>query len=176
MDSRDTIRKIKSGDHDIFALIIDTYSSYLATVINNVYKLNVQDTEDIIAETMISVWKNAKKLKEDSNFKSYLAAITRNKTVDFVRKRRADMVELDITLLVSADIETDYLHRELINFLNQKINEAKEPDRTILLLKYHHGLKSKEIADKLNLSQNVVDIRLSRQRMKLKKIVLGMEV
>jgi RNA polymerase sigma factor (sigma-70 family) len=86
------------------------------------------------------------------------------------------MVELDITLLVDSDIETDYLHKELINFLTQKIKESKEPDRTILILKYQHGLKNKEIADKLNLTQNVVDIRLSRQRTKFKKMLLEMEV
>ena len=177
-NSRETVIKIKHGDEDVYSQIIDEYSNYLAIVISNVYSLNTQDTEDIIAETMLSVWRNAKKLKEDMNFKSYLATIARNKTIDFVRKKRVGMIELDITLLVDSgtDIETDFLHRELIGFLNQKIKETKEPDRTILILKYHHGLKSKEIADKLNLTQNIVDIKLSRQRSKLKKTLLGMEV
>ena len=100
MDSRETILRIKRGDEEIFAQIIDEYSNYLATVINNVYTLNVQDTEDIIADTMISVWKSTKKLNENLNFKSFLATIARNKTIDFVRKKRMNMVELDITLLV----------------------------------------------------------------------------
>ena len=176
MDSKDTIQKIKRGDEEIFALIIDEYSNYLATVINNVYSLNIHDTEDIIAETLLSVWKSAKRLKEDLNFKSYLATIARNKTIDYVRKKRVSMVELDITLLVDSDIESDFLHKELVNFLNQKINEIKEPDRTILVLKYYHGLKSKEIANRLNMNKNVIDIKLSRQRSKLKKMLLGMEV
>ena len=176
MNNREIIIKIKHGDESIYATLIDEYSNYLTTVINNVYLLNVQDKEDIIAETMISVWKNAKRLKEDLNFKSYLATIARNKTIDFVRKKRLHMVELNVSLLAITDIETDYIHKELINFLNQKINETKEPDRSILILKYHHGLQNKEIAYKLNMNQNVVDVRLSRQRSKLKKILIGMEV
>ena len=176
MDSREMILKIKRGDEDVFSQIIDDYSGYLATVINNVYALNIQDTEDIIAETILSVWKSAKRLKEGLNFKSYLATIARNKTIDFVRKKRLNMVELDITLLVDSDIEADFLHKELVDFLNQKISETKEPDRTILILKYQHGLKNKEIADKLNMKQNAVDVKLLRQRTKFKKMLLEMEV
>jgi len=172
----ETIKKIKQGDEDVFAGIIDEYTNYLAAVINNVHTLNAQDTEDIIADTVLAVWKNSKKLREDLNFKSYLAKIARNKTIDFIRKRRVTMVELDVTILSDSDVESDFLCKEFVDSINRKIKETKEPDRTILILKYHHGLKNKEIANKLDLSQNVVDIRLSRQRSKLKKLIMGMEV
>jgi RNA polymerase sigma-70 factor (ECF subfamily) len=176
LDSRELILRIKRGDDDVFADIIDTYASYLAKVINSVYELNTQDTEDIIAETMFSVWKNGKKLKEDMNFKSYMAKIARNKTIDHIRKRRHDLIELDINLSDGSDIESDLLRKELVTLLNEKIEETQEPDKSILEMKYYHGLKSKEIADKLNLNQNTVDIRLFRQREKLKNMFLKMEV
>lgn len=176
MDGREIILKIKSGNTDIFSDVIEEYSSYLAKVINNVYSLNTQDTEDIISETLFSLWKNSKKLKEDLNFKSYLATIARNKTIDFVRKKWQDTIELDINLSDGSDIENDILIKEVIDFINQKIDETKEPDRSILLLKYHYGMKSKEIADKLALNQNIVDIKLCRQRSKFKRMLLRMEV
>ena len=176
MDGREIILKIKSGNTDIFSDIIEEYSGYLAKVINNTYRLNTQDTEDIISETLFSLWKSSKKLKEDLNFKSYLATIARNKTIDFVRKRRQDIIELDINLSDGYDIENDILIKEMVDFINQKMEETKEPDRSILCLKYHYGLKSKEIADKLSLNQNIVDIRLCRQRSKFKKMLLRMEV
>jgi len=176
MTNSETILKIKSGDNSVFAEIIDQYSAYLSKVITNVYSLNVQDVEDIIAETMISVWKNSKKLDSDLNFKSYIATIARNKTIDHIRKMRVNMVELDMNFSDNTNIENDFLRKELADLLNRKIAETKEPDRSILLLKYQHGLKSKEIADKLNLNANIVDIKLSRQRSKLKKMLLKMEV
>jgi len=176
MDGREIILKIKNNENEIFSDIIDDYSNYLATVIRNVYSVNIQDIEDIIAETLLTVWKNSKKLNENLNFKAYLATIARNKTVDYVRKKRANIIELDLNLSDNIDIETDYLHRELMDFIYRKIEEAKEPDKTIMSLKYHHGLNSNEIADKLNLNQNIVDIRLSRQRTKLKKMLSEMEV
>ena len=176
MDSSEIILRIKQGDKDIFSDIIDEYSSYLAKVINSVYRLNTEDTEDIISETFIALWKNAKKLKEDLSFKSYLATISRNKTIDFVRKKRMEIIELDINLSDGSDIENDIIRKETADIINQQINETKEPDRSILLMKYHYGLRSKEIADRLCLNPNIVDIKLSRQRSKLKKILSGMEV
>jgi len=178
VSEREIVLKIKSGDTNIFSEVIDEYSAYLAKVITitNVYSLNIQDVEDIIAETMISVWKNSKKLNADLSFKSYIATIAKNKTVDHVRKMRINMVELDMNFSDDTDIENDFLRQELANLVNSKIDQIKEPDRSILLLKYQHGLKSKEIADKLNINANIVDIRLSRQRSKLKKMLLKMEV
>ncbi len=176
MDGREIILKIKQGNTEVFSDIIDEYSGYLAKVINNVYSLNIQDTEDIIAETMLSLWKNSKKLKEDLNFKSFLATVARNKTIDLIRKRRVDLIVLDINLSDDSDIEKDILIKEMTDFINRKIDETKEPDRSILLLKYHYGLKSKEIADKLSLNQNTVDVKLSRQRSKFKKMISRMEV
>lgn len=176
MDGREIILEIKSGNTDVFSYIIEEYSSYLAKVINNVYSLSIQDTEDIISETLFSLWKNSKKLKEDLNFKAYLATIARNKTIDFVRKKRKTTIKLGVTRAHSYDIENDILVKEIIGFINQKIDETKEPDRSILLLKYHYGLKSKEIAEKLSLNQNIVDIKLCRHRSKFKKMLLRMEV
>ena len=174
MDSRLAIVKIKAGDEDVFSDIIDAYSGYLAKVINNVYALNVFDTEDVIAETMLSLWKSSKRLKEDSNLKSYLATIARNKTIDFVRKRRMDVIQLDEQHPDNLDIEGDYLRNELTSFLRAKIDELKEPDKSILVYRYYRGWKSKEIADKLQLNQNIVDIKLSRGRAMLRKKLLEM--
>lgn len=178
-DEIEIVRKIKSGDTEIYSYVIDKYSKYLAKVIHSVYTLNPYDTEDIIAETLISLWKNSKKIDERLNFKSYLAAIARNKTVDFLRKKRLQVIDwdkLDEKLSDKYDVENDIIAKETLNFLKQKIDETKEPDKSILKLKYYHGFSAKEIADNLDLNQNIVNIRLSRQRSKLKKILLRMEV
>ena len=176
MDSKEIIARIKAGDNEVFSEIIDTYSGYLATVVRGVCALNAHDVEDIIAETMVSVWRSAAKLRDDTVLKAYLATIARNKTIDFMRKRRAEMVELDVNLSDNSDIEGDFLRKEFSSFLASRIEEVKEPDKSILCLKYYKGLKSKEIAEQLGMTQNKVNVRLSRQRSRLKKILLGMEV
>jgi len=166
------IHKIKSGDGEVFSQIIDEYSGYLATVINSVCRLNIYDVEDIIAETMLALWKSAKNLDEEQSFKAYLATIARNKTIDHLRKKRTEMLELDLNIPDDTSPENDFLRKEMSEFLNSKIEDLQEPDRTILHLKYYQGMKSKEIAEVLGLKPNAVDIRLSRQRSKLKKLIL----
>ena len=175
MEVREMILRIKRGDDGVFSEIIDEYSSYLATVIRSVCALNNHDIEDLIAETMLSLWKNAKNLNESLSFKAYLAAIARNKAIDYARKKRVELIELDTNFSDRSDIENDFLRREMTDFLSGKIDEMGEPDKSILCLKYYQGLKSKEIAEKLNMSQSTVNTRLSRQRSRLKKILLKME-
>ena len=165
------IEKIKRGDSETFSQIIDEYSGYLATVIRGIHPLSPHDIEDIIAETMLALWRNAARLKSETSFKSYLATIVRNKTIDHLRKKRVEILELDLNIASDTSIEGDYLRRETANLISQQIESIHEPDRTILQLKYHDGLKSKEIAEKLGLKPNVIDIRLSRQRAKLKKFL-----
>ena len=176
METRKLVQRIKQGDENVFSEIIDNYSGYLATVVRGVCAINNHDIEDIIAETMISLWKNAKTLKEDANFKSYLATIARNKAIDFARKKRVEMIEIDTNLSDDkSNVENDFLRKEMSNFLSGQLDTMKEPDKSILFMKYYQGLKSKDIAEELNMSQGTVDARLSRQRSKLKKILVKME-
>jgi RNA polymerase sigma-70 factor (ECF subfamily) len=170
------IARIKNGDNEVFSEVIDEYSAYLAKVVRSVCALNPFDVEDIIAETMMSLWRNAKKLRADTNLKPYLATIARNKTIDFARKKRTEMVELDVNLCDKADIEGDFLRKEFSNFMASRLQEVKEPDKSILHLKYYGGLKSTEIAQRLGMTENKVNVRLSRQRSKLKKLLQSMEV
>jgi RNA polymerase sigma-70 factor (ECF subfamily) len=170
------ITRIKNGDEEVYMEIIDEFSGYLAKVVRSVGNFNVHDVEDIIAESMMALWRGAKKLREDTNLKAFLATIARNKAIDILRKRRAEFVELDVNLSDASDVEGDYLRREVSEAVSGQIAGVSEPDKSILTMKYYDGLKSKEIAERLNMSQNKVDVRLSRQRKKKKKTLLKMEV
>ena len=70
---------IKNNELDL-EKIINEYSSYTATVINNMAKdnLNKEDKEEIISEVFFILWKNNKKLDYNKALSSYIAGITRN--------------------------------------------------------------------------------------------------
>lgn len=64
MNERKEIKNyIKNNELDL-EKIINEYSSYTATVINNMAKddLNKEDKEEIISEVFFILWKNNKKL------------------------------------------------------------------------------------------------------------------
>ena len=70
--------------------IINDYSNYAITIINNMVKdnLNKEDKEEILSETFFVIWKNKNKLDINKNLSSYIAGVTRNLVKEYLRKIR----------------------------------------------------------------------------------------
>ena len=60
--------------------IINDYSNYAITIINNMVKdnLNKEDKEEILSETFFVIWKNKNKLDINKNLSSYIAGVSDN--------------------------------------------------------------------------------------------------
>ncbi|MGL5232573.1 MAG: RNA polymerase sigma factor, partial [Fusobacteriaceae bacterium] len=63
---------------------------------------NSEDAEDITQEVFISVYKNLKKFREDSNIYTWIYKIAINKVYDFFRKRKLNL-ELNDEILDMED-------------------------------------------------------------------------
>lgn len=83
---RDMLEKACSGDAGAFRRL---YDAHAATVYR--YGMlqtgNRQAAEDILQETMIALWRGREKLSEISSVSSWIIAIARNKTIDYIRKK-----------------------------------------------------------------------------------------
>ena len=83
---RDMLEKACSGDVGAFRRLYDAHAP-------NVYRYgmlqtgNRQAAEDILQETMIALWRGREKLSEISSVSSWIIAIARNKTIDYIRKK-----------------------------------------------------------------------------------------
>lgn len=83
---RDTLEKACSGDVGAFRRLYDAHAA-------NVYRYgmlqtgNRQAAEDILQETMIALWRGREKLSGISSVSSWIMAIARNKTIDYIRKK-----------------------------------------------------------------------------------------
>ena len=83
---RDTLEKACSGDVGAFRRLYDAHAP-------NVYRYgmlqtgNRQAAEDILQETMIALWRSREKLSEIASISSWIMAVARNKTIDYIRKK-----------------------------------------------------------------------------------------
>ena len=70
---------IKNNELDL-EKIINEYSSYTATIIDNMARnsLKDEDKEEIVSEVFFILWKNKNKLNINKYLSSYIAGITRN--------------------------------------------------------------------------------------------------
>lgn len=136
--------------------------------------------EECINDVFLSVWNNAKKFKGDtSNFKYWIASITKFKAIDYYRKAsKENEVALD-------DLQIQRCHSaedELIIAENKKeilefIHTLDPIDQKIIVMRLFLHMTSDEISKKLDLSKSAVDSRLFRGRKKLnnqvKNVILG---
>lgn len=171
-DCKEIKHYIKNNELDL-EKIINEYSSYIAAIINNMVRdnLNNEDKEEIISEVFFILWKNENKLDINKYLSSYIAGITKNVVKEYLRKIK---VNFDIS-----DYENSLYSYAQINFLNnnvgkiskieKKLKNMKEIDKKVFLEFYYSSKSIKDIAKKYNISEFSVKQRLYRIRKKIKK-------
>lgn len=165
---------IKNNELDL-EKIINEYSSYIATIINNMASTNLsnEDKEEIISEVFFILWKNKHKLDINKNLSSYIAGITRNLVKEYLRKIKIDVDISDYENNLYSYDKIDFLDTEIqeIRNIEKKLENMKEIDKTIFLDFYYSSKSIKDIAIEHNISEFSVKQRLYRIRNKIKKEV-----
>ena len=167
-------RYIKNNELDL-EKIINEYSSYIATIINNMASTNLsnEDKEEIVSEVFFILWKNKHKLDVNKNLSSYIAGVTRNLVKEYLRKIKIDVDISDYENNLYSYDKIDFLDTEIqeIRNIEKKLETMKEIDKTIFLDFYYSSKSIKDIAIEHNISEFSVKQRLYRIRNKIKKEV-----
>lgn len=164
---------IKNNELDL-EKIINEYSSYIATIINNMASaLSNEDKEEIISEVFFILWKNKHKLDINKNLSSYIAGITRNLVKEYLRKIKIDVDISDYENSLYSYDKIDFFDTEIqeIRNIEKKLENMKEIDKTIFLDFYYSSKSIKDIAKEQKMSEFSVKQRLYRIRNKIKKEV-----
>ncbi|MBP3800770.1 MAG: sigma-70 family RNA polymerase sigma factor [Clostridia bacterium] len=170
--SEDVIEKyIINGKFDLDK-IVDDYSSYVRTIINNAVEnnLNAEDKEEILLDAFFILWKNYNDNKKIYALDSYIAGITRNLIKEKFRKLHYTVDISDYENIIPMDTNELYEEeREEILNLEHSLKELKQIDIKIVNLYYYSFKSIKDIAEELDISESNVKTRLHRIRKKLKK-------
>ena len=161
---------IKSGNQDAFVQLLTKYQS---AIHGYAYYLSQNNSaaEDITQETFIAAYYNQHTLRSDRSLKSWLRSIAYHKSMDWISRNRI-LEPLSDDLPENGREAIDVLeHRENIELLLNILKTLSEPNRIVMTLKME-GLKNSEIADFLELPQNVVDNRLRRARNQLQENIM----
>lgn len=165
---------IKNNELDL-EKIINEYSSYIATIINNMASTNLsnEDKEEIISEVFFILWKNKHKLDINKSLSSYIAGITRNLVKEYLRKIKINVDISDYENSLYGYDKIDFLDTNIqeIRHIEKKLENMKEIDKTIFLDFYYSSKSIKDIAKEQKMSEFSVKQRLYRIRNKIKKEV-----
>ncbi len=165
---------IKNNELDLEKIIND-YSPYIATIINNMARdnLNNEDREEIASSVFFILWKNKNKLDINKYLSPYIAGITRNVVKEYLRKIRInfDISDYEYSLYSYDEIELLSNNVEEISKIEKKLENMKEIDKIIFLDFYYSSKSIKDIAKEQKISEFSVKQRLYRLRNKIRKEV-----
>lgn len=163
---------IKNNELDL-EKIINEYSSYTATIIDNMARnsLNDEDKEEIVSEVFFILWKNKNKLNVNKYLSSYIAGITRNVVKEYLRKVKINFNISDYENSLYNYDKIDLLddNVEEISKIEEKLKNMKKIDKTIFLDFYYSFKSIKYIAKEQKISEFSVKQRLYRIRNKIRK-------
>ena len=163
---------IKNNELDL-EKIINEYSSYTATIIDNMARnsLNDEDKEEIVSEVFFILWKNKNKLNVNKYLSSYIAGITRNVVKEYLRKVKINFNIYDYENSLYNYDKIDLLddNVEEISKIEEKLKNMKKIDKTIFLDFYYSFKSIKDIAKEQKISEFSVKQRLYRIRNKIRK-------
>ena len=167
----------RDGDRDAFGRIVERYQS-LVCALTYAACGNLQTSEDLAQVTFITAWCQLKTLREPSKLKSWLCRIARNLTNNSLNKDQrtptARAESLDVADGVATDVATPRDHvisKEEEAILWRSLGELPATYREPLVLFYRQQQSVAEVADALELSEDVVRQRLTRGRTMLSEQV-----
>ena len=109
-----------------------------------------QDSEDIMQNVFLKVWKGLDKFREDSNLYTWIYRIAFNETHTYLAKAtKQRTVDLDPPVFENsiAINGNSYSGEEIESFLHKALGELPEKQKLVFELKYFEELKFQEISD-----------------------------
>jgi len=154
------VRLLKRGDMKAFDIIYEKYSRRLYGFVFRYVKQDA-DTEEIVQDVFIKIWKSRTKIDVYSSFESFLFTIAHNAMVNLLKKRVTEQKYVEHVKSLQVINEsyelTDEIHyKELEQKFLGLLDELSPRQKEIFQLSREEGLSNKEIADKLGISIQTV--------------------
>ena len=148
---------------------IEVYTPYLSTVLYNMVGngLPKEDIEEIVSDVFVVLWKNAEYIDlSKGTLRSYIAATARNLALKRLNKKK-DYTNLDDIEIPIEDDFTDDNKKSIWD----AVMSLGEPDNEIFVRFYKYDEKLKDISKATGLNISTIKTKLSRGKLKLKKIL-----
>ena len=185
-DDAELIQSFLAGNDGGFSVLLDRYMPMVYRFVYR-YLANADDASDVAQETFIRAWKHLKRFDQSRSFRTWILAIARNASLDFIKKKKpilfsqieAGDVDLDAALaphVASPELPDAMFDRmTAAHELESALTQLPIPYRVVLTLRYTEHLKFREIAEILQEPIDTVKSKHRRGLMHLKKLVPGLQ-
>ena len=141
--------------------------------------LPYEEVDDIVQETFLSYFTHYPVDWDSGKMKGMLARILKNKCIDYARKKRPEVIELDengadrerryVNLLVPKDSLSIVLEQESHRKVWSTMKNMRADWLEVFVLYFIHDFPIREVSAKLGISVDACRTRISRGRKYLKE-------
>ena len=151
-----TLFRNKDNKNYAFNLIVRKYQKRLYWHIRKIV-INHDDTDDVLQNTFIKVWKGLENFKQASQLYTWLYRIATNEALSFLKQKRTKYFFIPISDVEKQLINTlksdEYFNGDEIQLKLQKaILTLPEKQRIVFNMKYFDEIKYNEMAEILQTS------------------------
>lgn len=179
------VDKAIKGEQKAYAELMDRYRDAIYYMLLKMVN-NKSDAEDLTLEAFGKAFKNIHQYTPNYAFSTWLFKIASNNCIDFIRKRKANLISIDqgpedaegnymspssIIPASSPDPEESLIKEQNILLVQEVVSKLKPRYRRLIELRYFKEYSYEEIAEELNLPLGTVKAQLFRARELLSNIL-----
>ena len=163
-DNKQIVSALNEGHESVFDAVYRHYFKKLCAFCSQ-YIPDLEETEEIVQETMVWLWENRLTLKAELTLKSLLFTIVKNKALNRISHYEIKQkVHEEIHQKYESTFENPdfYDQDERFRMYRQTLEKMPKDIRETFLMNRDRSLTHKEIAATLNVSPQTVNYRIGQ--------------
>jgi RNA polymerase sigma-70 factor (ECF subfamily) len=161
---RKSINLIARGDQRKFRQLMECTSDDLFLFAMGILRRK-EIAEEIISDVYVKTWKNRTELWKISNLRAYLFVSVKNACISHIRKEKNDkVISIDgmenYCFIPVEGPETEYIDKETLAQIHKAIEKLPPKCKMAFTLAKINGMKYKEIAEVMEVSEKTVNNHL----------------
>ncbi len=167
------VERCKLGDRRSYS---ELYQKYSKAMYNTSLRIvnHTADAEDVLQESFVDAFAAIDSFGYKSTFGAWLKRIVINKSINALRKRKMEIIDIEKTSAAHLAEEETYDENEMkfkVEEIKKAVKELPNGYRTVLTLHLFEGYDQEEIAEILQISHATVRTQYMRAKQKLLFII-----
>jgi RNA polymerase sigma factor (sigma-70 family) len=154
----------------------ELYRLYSKAMLNVAFRIvgNIAEAEDVLQESFLDAFNKVADFRQDTTFGLWLKQIVINRSINLLRKRKMELVDLEdgaIEQIADEEPEDEGDVQYRAAQVKEAIKELPEGYRLVISLYLLEGYDHEEIGQVLNISENTSRTQFLRAKRKLIEIL-----
>jgi RNA polymerase sigma factor (sigma-70 family) len=154
----------------------ELYKLYSKAMLNVAFRIvgNIGEAEDVLQEAFLDAFSKLKDFRQDTTFGLWLKQIVVNRSINLLRKRKLELIELEgeqLENIADEEAEDEEEVQYKAALVKNAIRELPEGYRLVISLYLLEGYDHEEIGQILNISENTSRTQFLRAKRKLIEIL-----